>query len=99
TRFSRDWSSDVCSSDLVNSGSELNDEFWQNVQTALNDGHVMVRFAVGEYMLTSTITVENMGHDENLLMLQAERSGSVIFEGEIRSEERRVGKRGSWRRR
>src|SRR5690606_34831466 len=45
--------------------------------------HVMVRFAVGEYMLTSTITVENMGHDENLLMLQAERSGSVIFEGEI----------------
>jgi len=67
----------------VNSGSELNDEFWQNVQTALNDGHVMVRFAVGEYMLTSTITVENMGHDENLLMLQAERSGSVIFEGEI----------------
>src|SRR5690606_31050701 len=67
----------------VNTSTVLDDAFWEDIQSELNNGHVMVRFAVGEYTLTSTITLEDLGHDENLLMLQAERSGSVVFDGAI----------------
>jgi len=67
----------------VNTSTVLDDAFWEDIQSELSNGIVMVRFAVGEYTLTSTITLEDLGHDENLLMLQAERSGSVVFDGEI----------------
>src|SRR5690606_23236590 len=67
----------------VNTGTTLDSAFWEAVQTALDTGHVLVRFAVGEYTLTAPIVMENLGHDAHLLMVQAESTNRVIFDGEI----------------
>ncbi|MBD1425523.1 hypothetical protein [Sphingobacterium arenae] len=67
----------------VNSETTLDGAFWEEVQTALDTGHVLVRFAVGEYTLTEPIVVKNIGHDEYSLMISAQAINRCIFEGGI----------------
>src|SRR5690606_5477321 len=67
----------------VNTGTTLDEAFWEEVQTALDTGHVLVRFAVGEYTLTEPIVVKNIGHDEYSLMISAQAINRCIFEGGI----------------
>src|SRR5690606_40593054 len=81
TRFSRDWSSDVCSSDLLH------------------------RYAV-QYADDVSVDASNRLRLENAKispeLLQGMRfrkaagAGGTILFGTARSEERRVGKEGSW---
>lgn len=67
----------------VNTGTTLDAAFWQTVQSALDSGNTMVRFAVGEYTLTSPVVLENLGHDKHRLFVQAEATNRVILQGEI----------------
>src|SRR5207302_7737155 len=87
TRFSRDWSSDVCSSDLSRkpaAGANVNGA------DVVVDGIYPEDFAIGAGVIADSadvLAVEHRGHVANRL--------GVIADGEIiavRSEERRVGK-------
>src|SRR5690606_41078643 len=87
TRFSRDWSSDVCSSDLINT----------NASTVMVErGHTIYSLAVQNNSTVSALYELNPGLQENGLKI-----GQVInLPGSkqnknypsVRSEERRVGK-------
>src|SRR5690606_40002312 len=86
TRFSRDWSSDVCSSDL---------EQVSHVLTALADGDLGVRMD-GEYQGVfatmrdnANATVAQLTGIVARIQESADQIGSAATE---RSEERRVGK-------
>src|SRR5690606_40114691 len=87
TRFSRDWSSDVCSSDLLPAFRPAAD-FWSHTQYWAPEVH---RYD-GAYFMFATFTAE--GHRRGTQILRADRP-----EGP-RSEERRVGKecRSRWQR-
>src|SRR5690606_40758199 len=78
TRFSRDWSSDVCSSDLQPVGVPVYLPGWQD------------RFAVDEWVSVTGTFASN----PSVASMQA----TVLTPREIRSEERRVGKEGTFRR-
>lgn len=67
----------------VNSGTALDDDFWEEVRVALGTGHVMIRFAVGEYTLTEPIVVKNIGHEKHALMISAQARNRTVFDGEI----------------
>lgn len=69
----------------VNSGTTLDNVFWEKVESALDTGSVSIVFAVGEYILASSIVLTDIGHPDNLLTLQAESAGNVIFDGDIAS--------------
>src|SRR5207302_4289837 len=75
TRFSRDWSSDVCSSDLV----EL--DTFQVAYDIIGGGEEGSKFEVR--------TKEEADHSLPYLLAVA------LIDGQVRSEERRVGK--EWR--
>src|SRR5690606_40166165 len=88
TRFSRDWSSDVCSSDLYGSVDILHD----------------VKFSIGAAEIVVVLGRNGVGKTtlmKALIGLLPPRSGHIQFNGKeirglpphlIRSEERRVGK-------
>src|SRR5690606_40581644 len=86
TRFSRDWSSDVCSSDLqqkpagVLSGGECNR---LNLALTLKQGGILILLDEP----TNDLDVETLGSLENAL---ENFPGCAV----VRSEERRVGKEG-----
>src|SRR5690606_40584542 len=76
TRFSRDWSSDVCSSDLVGEGIQV------RAQVVEGPHHLAVDGAPGAFVrrdLPWPLAEKIRGHDVELARL-------------VRSEERRVGK-------
>src|SRR5699024_12224078 len=89
TRSKRDWSSDVCSSDLMSAATFSNVDYWLTIdgeQTAMNTAR-SIRF-----------TVRNNTQFENG---QVDRISDVDLQSTLRrSEERRVGKerRGGGRR-
>src|SRR5207302_6593009 len=89
TRFSRDWSSDVCSSDLA---VELRDEVGAVVHRELGPGREH-RFDVA-VVAGVVLALVREGRD---LVLADEGGRGVVLRGQRRSEERRVGKEGQWR--
>src|SRR5690606_40802423 len=89
TRFSRDWSSDVCSSDLMHTPPDPGKEF---------EGRTLRIFAVGHAFEDLAIWWLRRARFD--LRTQARNGGQFGFEtagGRIRSEERRVGKEGGER--
>src|SRR5690606_40659975 len=82
TRFSRDWSSDVCSSDLYRIGRE--DDSQKEVEFAIR-----IREFAGTYMEHC----HNTQHEDTSMLLRwdSEHPGQVQLMP-TRSEERRVGK-------
>src|SRR5690606_41205737 len=79
TRFSRDWSSDVCSSDLLEAGSAY-------VDAAVHgDGLASLQYRPADGAETAEIRSTVTAPD----VVQLERSGTTY---RMRSEERRVGK-------
>src|SRR5207253_7977475 len=92
TRWPRDWSSDVCSSDLLREINETallsaNDE--QVLATAIGQGDTRARDRMVRANLRLVVNIAR-GYTGKGLSLQ-----DLIEEG--RSEERRVGKEGRWR--
>src|SRR5207253_7011631 len=84
TRWPRDWSSDVCSSDLTALGPVATDE----LGPTLMHEHIVTR---------SPGVQENWPHlwDRSAILAIAERKMADLHARGIRSEERRVGK--EWR--
>src|SRR5690606_40641336 len=93
TRFSRDWSSDVCSSDLV----AFADPEWARFHfLALAKGLLAQHLAVWVEMPTAqTLDGQLLRLDTSNLWLQREAAPSIpVQRAQQRSEERRVGKEG-----
>lgn len=67
----------------VNSGTILNELFWEEVQYALGRGDVLVRFSAGEYTLSQPIVIKNVGHSEHLLRISAQALNRTIIQGDI----------------
>src|SRR5690606_39754710 len=90
TRFSRDWSSDVCSSDLLNTyTSRTPGAFIEEKSFSLVWHFRKTPKALGEHRASELIN--NLGYltrDRGLQLLQ----GNKVIEIKNRSEERRVGK-------
>src|SRR5690606_39753958 len=80
TRFSRDWSSDVCSSDLEEEIKRTERQLWQKIRTKTLQGR---RTGVG-------ITAEG----DMIAALGLRYGTEEATEFSTRSEERRVGKEG-----
>src|SRR5690606_40938030 len=79
TRFSRDWSSDVCSSDLA-----------ATVRAALQGN--CQRLAGVARMDVTAAALQGHRHQKGADTFQVKVQGNVAFRGQGRSEERRVGK-------
>src|SRR5699024_11754411 len=89
TRSKRDWSSDVCSSDLeVHGGGQS--RVRGEVRALLEDhlGHALGGAGRGRRLQNDQLTA---------LELLGDRTGGRFDVGEVRSEERRVGKEGGCR--
>src|SRR5690606_39461876 len=91
TRFARDWSSDVCSSDLSETA-------WRGAREALpplRDRRSGRRDIPG---FDGRLPAQGAPFDENIATMRAARESSVrpprALPGSARSEERRVGKWG-----
>jgi hypothetical protein len=68
----------------VTPSTSFNSTFWNNVQSALATGPVDIIFADGNYPLSSTLTMTNIGSTTNLLTLKtASTEGGAIFTGSI----------------
>src|SRR5690606_39392238 len=83
TRFSRDWSSDVCSSDLVQAALPI-----LGLDTSLYRGWTQIVVYPGGFLVPRTETDEAGVVHEYV----QETSGESWEGGPVRSEERRVGK-------
>src|SRR5690606_40795077 len=95
-RFSRDWSSDVCSSDLRDDGLDLLgvDEVVGQVVVDLGVGEEAALLAELDEVLEARapglgVFLRQLGGDEPLVLAPAAAAAA------LRSEERRVG-RGEW---
>src|SRR5439155_4848755 len=83
TRWPRDWSSDVCSSDL-----HLQEHSVGSSQAFLEDGELFgLEAQLGEVQLQGAL-VEHTKHD----LLAEDRRHGAHAKVDLRSEERRVGK-------
>src|SRR5206468_5244518 len=88
TRSDRDWSSDVCSSDLPIAG-RLCQTPWRFTETPYNRiGPAAVAIC---FLICATAFAQNA---DNIADREVQRRQAAIPEGEARSEERRVGKEG-----
>ena len=67
----------------VTPSTVLNGAFWSNIQTLLQSNPVDVVFADGTYNLTSTISLNNIGHATNNLELKCATIGSAVITGSI----------------
>src|SRR5690606_40979796 len=85
TRFSRDWSSDVCSSDLP----QLIENFLQSLTAGLLTGTIYGLLCVGLTLIFGVMRVINFAQGDFMML-------GMYFA--FRSEERRVGKecRSAW---
>src|SRR5690606_40911854 len=90
TRFSRDWSSDVCSSDLYPPGTLI--EFFQRMGMSFGgDTNAFTSFDRTQYMIELANTQEST-LAEGLKVFSDYAGGLLLSDKEIqRSEERRVG--------
>src|SRR5690606_40025960 len=86
TRFSRDWSSDVCSSDL--SGEAMSKEKFDRSKPHVNIGTIG-HVDHGKTTLTAAITKVMSKHNPKMVVRAFD---SIDNAPEERSEERRVGK-------
>src|SRR5690606_39597650 len=89
TRFSRDWSSDVCSSDL----------YLPNDKGGIVDDIITYKVNDTEYLMV--VNASNI--DKDFEWIASHNSMNAAFENlsdqySLRSEERRVGKEGRYRR-
>src|SRR5690606_40280918 len=85
TRFSRDWSSDVCSSDLIHA-------------IAVLLGQVPASFRLGGGASLPAVPRVPVGVPSALLLRRPDVAGAERRVAQARSEERRVGKAGMSRR-
>src|SRR5690606_40867859 len=85
TRFSRDWSSDVCSSDLFNT-------YESSSITA--GGHQQITQQVEAYCGSCGYTTHSINNGQRVMFqcLSDSAPGVTDIVGLVRSEERRVGK-------
>src|SRR5690606_40156621 len=94
TRFSRDWSSDVCSSDLKDRSYEAQLDAWQgwhSISRPMRQDYVRFVELVNE-------GARELGYaDAGEMWRSGYDMSPVEFAAETRSEERRVGKGGRWR--
>src|SRR5690606_40109310 len=95
-RFSRDWSSDVCSSDLLS----LQDVGWRATHAAVSDVAAMGARPVAalcHLVLPSTLTAAELKQLGRGQAAAAQELACPVIGGNVssRSEERRVGK--EWR--
>src|SRR5690606_39281309 len=83
TRFSRDWSSDVCSSDLSGHREET-----ERLIEKLGP------YGLIEFVRSARVAIINdsKGFHEKLKEFESMKPGEDVIENEFRSEERRVGK-------
>src|SRR5690606_40245252 len=90
TRFSRDWSSDVCSSDLASTvlADEIKDVPTTSFEDALRGkvAGMSVTSTSGQAGSTSSIRIRGIGS------MNASNEPLYVIDGVPRSEERRVGK-------
>src|SRR5690606_39683845 len=93
TRFSRDWSSDVCSSDLAQVWQQQLDLLARRIEGSIGDTLLLVEHEP-VYTWGKRTPPEHMGAGTDALRAL----GADTFEVERRSEERRVGKEGRARR-
>src|SRR5690606_40273608 len=93
TRFSRDWSSDVCSSDLVSGGSAVP----ASVTATSQGGGFQVKKGLSVWdavaILVGVVVGIGIFGFPPLVAMNAPSAGAYMG----RSEERRVGKEGKWR--
>src|SRR5690606_39395770 len=94
TRFSRDWSSDVCSSDLYIGGVPEGKELWDEVRRGeIKAGGFSLN---GRWVPLYNIHKTYAGLRDAYLMTRDETAKEMLIKL-TRSEERRVGKEGgSW---
>src|SRR5690606_39739008 len=91
TRFSRDWSSDVCSSDLVGGMIEFGVSKAHNLALAsLPEIILPGDFSDSHHFWEEDIVVPEIHVDNGEVALSAENG--IGYEVKLRSEERRVGK-------
>src|SRR5699024_11517476 len=85
TRSKRDWSSDVCSSDLVR---------MQGTDRAINWGYSLYEFEVYQPVTASGMIkrIEQLQRRDGIISDQAARRLTMHMTAVSRSEERRVGK-------
>src|SRR5690606_40652656 len=84
TRFSRDWSSDVCSSDLNDlAATDMTFGFQTAVEVATD--------AIGRLHSTAEAHQRAM-----IVQVMGRHTGWIALESGLRSEERRVGKECGW---
>src|SRR5690606_39341718 len=82
TRFSRDWSSDVCSSDLVPAGTPVgNASYWEKIGDYDSLGQavasLLVRMSNAEVSLDD-LTGELIAQSQEILALQSDLTGLEI---------------------
>src|SRR5207302_3835819 len=89
TRFSRDWSSDVCSSDL---------QQWLDLKEKNRDPQMVLPAMAAERMRAAAVVNRNIAIDLDTLEINRETPGFMEMLAQVnavndrRSEERRVGK-------
>src|SRR5690606_40077680 len=88
TRFSRDWSSDVCSSDLADSFAPLSDPLLRFTDVDLGYGDFTVLKGISMQVLRGQVVAMMGGSGSGKTTLLRAATGQIL-----RSEERRVGKR------
>src|SRR5205814_3737823 len=91
TRCLSDWSSDVCSSDLSMSFSDLRSSLYQ--QTPVLTSLLLSRCRDAACLPSA---YELMLHSKGMLAAALRPGASLTRLGRDRSEERRVGKEGRW---
>src|SRR5690606_39521791 len=97
-RFSRDWSSDVCSSDLsgqvnglrAKGGFELVEIEWKEAKVT----KVVIKSTLGGNLRLRAPNALTLSNGEALPAARGENTNPFYF---LRSEERRVGKEGVYR--
>src|SRR5690606_39427208 len=86
TRFSRDWSSDVCSSDLTGYEVTLGDIYDNPTLYEIYPGLRDIRVFIGHAPSDMSTVKMAYSYEDNLIFI------NKFYYGEARSEERRVGK-------
>src|SRR5690606_39472046 len=94
TRFSRDWSSDVCSSDLISTTHEVS-PLHANVLWSIRLPRVLMALVVGGALAVAGIVLQGVFRNPLAEPSLIGVSGGAVVGAMVRSEERRVGK--EWR--